>query len=141
VTAGKTGTTQAYRDAWFVGFTGNYTTAVWFGNDDYTSTGRITGGSLPAMTFKKLMDFAHENIELRPIPGIENPLPDPKLRKAIAIASNEEDTLSRLERPRSLSAASTKAIKEISAALEAAPSLETTSGVTASPQRHEMSEP
>ncbi len=37
-TGGKTGTTQAYRDAWFVGFTGDYTTAVWFGNDDYTST-------------------------------------------------------------------------------------------------------
>ena len=33
--AGKTGTTNAYRDAWFVGFTGNYTTAVWLGNDDY----------------------------------------------------------------------------------------------------------
>ena len=34
--AGKTGTTQSYRDAWFVGFTGNYTAAVWIGNDDFT---------------------------------------------------------------------------------------------------------
>jgi penicillin-binding protein 1A len=38
--AGKTGTTQSYRDAWYVGFTGNYTTAVWLGNDDFTTTKR-----------------------------------------------------------------------------------------------------
>ena len=36
LTGGKTGTTQGYRDAWFFGFTGNFTCAVWFGNDDYT---------------------------------------------------------------------------------------------------------
>lgn len=71
VTGGKTGTTQAYRDAWFVGFTGDYTTAVWFGNDDYTSTDEMTGGSLPAMTFKRLMDYAEQGIEHRAIPGIE----------------------------------------------------------------------
>ncbi|MDP0983645.1 penicillin-binding transpeptidase domain-containing protein, partial [Klebsiella variicola] len=42
--AGKTGTTQSYRDAWFVGFTGNYTAAVWFGNDNFTPTKELTGG-------------------------------------------------------------------------------------------------
>ena len=47
-TAGKTGTTNAYRDAWFVGYTGNFICAVWFGNDDYSPTNRMTGGSLPA---------------------------------------------------------------------------------------------
>ena len=46
-TAGKTGTTNAYRDAWFVGYTGNYTCAVWYGNDDYSPTNRMTGGSCP----------------------------------------------------------------------------------------------
>src|SRR5256885_10088131 len=45
-TAGKTGTTNAYRDAWFVGYTGNFTCAVWYGNDDYSPTNRMTGGSL-----------------------------------------------------------------------------------------------
>lgn len=75
-TAGKTGTTQAYRDGWFVGYTGNFTTAVWFGNDDFTSTARMTGGSLPAMTFKRVMEFAHQGVELRAIPGIDNPLPE-----------------------------------------------------------------
>ena len=49
--AGKTGTTNAYRDAWFVGYTGNFVCGVWFGNDDYSPTNRMTGGSLPAMTW------------------------------------------------------------------------------------------
>ncbi|TKC99063.1 MAG: penicillin-binding protein, partial [Mesorhizobium sp.] len=42
VSAGKTGTTQSYRDAWYVGFTGNYTAAVWLGNDDFTPTNNMT---------------------------------------------------------------------------------------------------
>ncbi len=72
-TAGKTGTTSAYRDAWFVGFTGNYTAAVWFGNDDYAPTRRLTGGRLPAQTWKQFMSFAHQGIELKAIPLIEDP--------------------------------------------------------------------
>ena len=48
--AGKTGTTNGYRDAWFVGYTGNLVCGVWFGNDDYSPTNRMTGGALPAMT-------------------------------------------------------------------------------------------
>lgn len=73
--AGKTGTTQAYRDAWYVGYTGNYVAAIWYGNDNYQPTRRLTGGRLPAMTWQKFMTYAHQNIELRPIPFIENPLP------------------------------------------------------------------
>ncbi|MDB5524862.1 MAG: penicillin binding protein [Rhizobium sp.] len=126
VTAGKTGTTQAYRDAWFAGFTGNYTAAVWFGNDDYTSTNNMTGGSLPAMTFKLLMDYAHQGIELKPIPGIENPLPqvDPKLAEAeakrraeVAKANNEPEFI----RPRMLTVSSTRLLRQIGEALKAAP--------------------
>lgn len=136
VTAGKTGTTQAYRDAWFCGFTGNYTAAVWFGNDDYTSTGRVTGGSLPAMTFKKLMDYAHQGIELKPIPGIENPLPNgthPVVASANSNAS-EDDAIT-IERPRSLSTASTRLIREIGNVLRKAPPLNNqVSGLTADPQ-------
>ena len=55
--AGKTGTTNAYRDAWFVGFTGNLVGGVWIGNDDYSSTNRMTGGSLPAMTWQRGHDL------------------------------------------------------------------------------------
>ena len=67
---GKTGTTQAYRDAWFIGFTGNYVASVWFGNDDYTSTRRLTGGSLPAMTWNAFMKVAHANVKLKSMPRL-----------------------------------------------------------------------
>jgi len=68
--AGKTGTTNGYRDAWFVGYTGNYVGAVWFGNDDHTSTNKMTGGSLPAATWHEVMEPAHKGIELKPMPGL-----------------------------------------------------------------------
>jgi penicillin-binding protein 1A len=66
--AGKTGTTNGYRDAWFVGFTGNLVGAVWMGNDDHTSTAKMTGGTVPAMLWHEVMAFAHQNTEIRPIP-------------------------------------------------------------------------
>src|SRR5258708_1476295 len=69
-TAGKTGTTNAYRDAWFVGYTGNFTCAVWYGNDDYSPTNRMTGGSLPAQTWHDIMVAAHQGVEIKEIPGI-----------------------------------------------------------------------
>ena len=67
--AGKTGTTNAYRDAWFMGYTGNFVCGVWFGNDDYQVTNRMTGGSLPAMTWHKIMAYAHQGIEIKQLPG------------------------------------------------------------------------
>ena len=68
-TAGKTGTTNAYRDAWFVGYTGNFTCAVWYGNDDYSPTNRMTGGSLPAQTWHDIMTAAHQGVEIKDIAG------------------------------------------------------------------------
>ncbi|MBV9460978.1 MAG: PBP1A family penicillin-binding protein [Bradyrhizobium sp.] len=69
-TAGKTGTTNSYRDAWFVGYTGNFTCAVWFGNDDYSPTNRMTGGSLPAQTWHDIMNAAHQGIEVKELAGV-----------------------------------------------------------------------
>ena len=69
--AGKTGTTNGYRDAWFVGYTGNMAAAVWYGNDDHSSMNDMTGGTLPAMTWHEVMTVAHQNLEIRPIPGLE----------------------------------------------------------------------
>jgi penicillin-binding protein 1A len=68
--AGKTGTTNSYRDAWFVGYTGNFVCGVWFGNDDYSPLNRMTGGSLPAQTWHEIMAYAHQGIELKQIAGI-----------------------------------------------------------------------
>src|SRR5579884_3770597 len=71
--AGKTGTTNSWRDAWFVGYTGNFVGAVWMGNDDYSPTKRMTGGTLPAMTWHNIMAYAHQGIELRQLPGLPAP--------------------------------------------------------------------
>ena len=69
-TAGKTGTTNNYRDAWFVGYTGNFTCAVRYGNDDYSPTNRMTGGSLPAQTWHDIMVAAHEGVEIKELAGV-----------------------------------------------------------------------
>jgi penicillin-binding protein 1A len=68
--AGKTGTTNSYRDAWFVGYTGNFVCGVWYGNDDYSPLNRMTGGSLPAQTWHEIMAYAHQGIELKQIAGV-----------------------------------------------------------------------
>jgi penicillin-binding protein 1A len=77
--AGKTGTTNAHRDAWFVAFTGNLVAGVWVGNDDYQSMQRMTGGSLPAMTWRAIMAYGHQGIELKNIAGVA---PNPPLGTA-----------------------------------------------------------
>ena len=68
--AGKTGTTQDYRDAWFLGFTARHVTGVWLGNDDYTPMRRVTGGGLPAQTWHDFMVNAERGLEPEPLPGV-----------------------------------------------------------------------
>ena len=53
--AGKTGTTQSFRDAWFIGYTAHLTTGVWAGNDDGSAMNRVVGGSLPAEIWREIM--------------------------------------------------------------------------------------
>ena len=67
--AGKTGTSQKSRDAWFVGYTSNLTTGVWFGNDDGTPMKNVTGGLLPALAWKEFMIAAHEGVPIAVLPG------------------------------------------------------------------------
>jgi penicillin-binding protein 1A len=67
--AGKTGTTSNYRDAWFVGYTGGFVTAVWVGRDDNTSMKRVTGGGAPAGIWKAFMAQALPKLKVTPIPG------------------------------------------------------------------------
>jgi penicillin-binding protein 1A len=85
--SGKTGTTNAYRDAWFMGYTGNFVCGVWFGNDDYTSTNRMTGGALPAMAWHAIMAYAHEGIEINPLPGV--PIPKERQQPAVVAAKGK----------------------------------------------------
>ena len=67
--AGKTGTSQDYRDAWFVGFTSNLVTGVWIGNDDNTPMERATGAGLPARIFNAFMTEAEADLPALPLAG------------------------------------------------------------------------
>ncbi|UAB89024.1 PBP1A family penicillin-binding protein [Ruegeria sp. SCSIO 43209] len=77
--AGKTGTTQAARDAWFIGFTADYVTGVWMGYDDNTPLSGVTGGGLPAEIWKETMLRVTEGMTPTPLPML---VPDPPVRTA-----------------------------------------------------------
>jgi penicillin-binding protein 1A len=75
--AGKTGTTSDYRDAWFIGYTGGFVTAVWVGRDDNTPMKKVTGGAAPAGIWHDYMTAALPRLKVEPIPGGEAPGPAP----------------------------------------------------------------
>lgn len=66
---GKSGTTQDFRDAWFVGFSSRLVTAVWLGNDDNSTMKRVYGSGLPADIWSKFMKAAHAGLQPAPLPG------------------------------------------------------------------------
>jgi penicillin-binding protein 1A len=68
--AGKTGTTQDSKDAWFIGFTADLVAGVWLGNDDNTPMNKVTGGSLPAPTWKAFMLAATQGMPIKPLPSV-----------------------------------------------------------------------
>jgi penicillin-binding protein 1A len=67
--AGKTGTSQDYRDAWFIGYTANLVTGVWLGNDDNAPTKKATGGGLPVEVWTRFMRAAHEGVPVAALPS------------------------------------------------------------------------
>jgi penicillin-binding protein 1A len=91
--AGKTGTTQEYRDAWFIGYTTELVAGVWLGNDDDTPMNKVTGGSLPALAWRNFMLAATKDMPARPLPT-----PAPPLAPASGppAATSEESPLDRL---------------------------------------------
>ena len=82
--AGKTGTSQDYRDAWFIGFTADYATGVWLGNDDNSPMRKITGGLLPVDAWKIYMLGAHKGKKIRPLKAPDPLVLDEKTRARIA---------------------------------------------------------
>jgi penicillin-binding protein 1A len=97
--AGKTGTSQNSRDAWFIGYTANLVTGIWFGNDDGKPTKNVTGGSLPALAWKAFMTAALDGEPVAELPGRrtsgggdgfparpETPIPAAKPSAAVAAA-------------------------------------------------------
>jgi len=77
--AGKSGTSQNYRDAWFIGYTADRVAAVWVGNDNGTVMNQVTGGGLPALMWRDLITLAHRDVSGRKLIGVE----------ALPIISNE----------------------------------------------------
>jgi penicillin-binding protein 1A len=67
--AGKTGTSQDFRDAWFVGYTGRLIAGVWVGNDDNSPTKRASGSNLPVDIWNRFMRVAHESVPVVGLPG------------------------------------------------------------------------
>ena len=75
--AGKTGTSQNFRDAWFVGYTAELVTGVWMGNDNGAAMKNVTGGGAPAKLWRNFMAAAHSGLAARPLPGLNfAPVPD-----------------------------------------------------------------
>jgi penicillin-binding protein 1A len=82
--AGKTGTSQDFRDAWFVGYTANLVTGVWLGNDDNSPTKKATGGGLPVEVWTRFMRAAHQGV---PVAALPNAQPANALSNLIQAAS------------------------------------------------------
>jgi penicillin-binding protein 1A len=84
--AGKTGTTQDSHDVWFVGFTTDYVTGVWMGNDNNSPTRGLTGGTLPAQIWKEAMLTAERNL---PVRGLERSPPQEEPREQFFLSERE----------------------------------------------------
>jgi len=82
--AGKTGTSQNHRDAWFIGYTADLVAGVWVGNDDGRPMKGVTGGGLPARMWKNFMRDAHRGRAGRPLPGVDGPVTVPRTPKTVA---------------------------------------------------------
>jgi len=114
VIAGKTGTTNNSTNAWFNAFTGNLVGSVWFGNDDNSPAGTMTGGTLPAMTWREIMAFAHRNLDPEPPYGVSRPPPSTAgSRSARAPARSATDLVDIPPPPATLSTAATSAVIDI----------------------------
>ncbi|HEX5778398.1 MAG TPA: penicillin-binding protein, partial [Xanthobacteraceae bacterium] len=126
------------RDAWFVGYTGNLVAGIWIGNDDYSPTRRMTGGSLPAMTWQKAMAYAHSGLDQLPLLGLENTPPPKPGAPQVAAAGGEAPA----KRPTTLSPRSVERLLKIEELLRSAPPLPgRPSPVASQPGRRAATEP
>ncbi len=85
--AGKTGTSQDYRDAWFIGYTANLVTGVWLGNDDNSPTKKATGGGLPVEVWTRFMRTAHQGVPVASLPSAQPGNPFSNLMQAASQVS------------------------------------------------------
>jgi penicillin-binding protein 1A len=105
---GKTGTSTAYRDAWFVGSTGQYTVGVWLGRDNFRPMARVTGGSFPAQIWQKFMLGAHDTDNVPLLPGLS---PHP-----VQVAEQQRLEAARIANPDLITPATAESVKDMSEA-------------------------
>jgi penicillin-binding protein 1A len=127
---GKTGTSSNYRDAWFMGFTGQYVAGVWLGNDDFSPMARVTGGSFPAETWHNFMVLARDTDNIPTIPGLPaHPVQVAeqkrlaKLQQAVATDSDVVIPAASPESVKDMSSATRQVLEKIGELLKEAPSL------------------
>jgi len=98
--AGKTGTSQDFRDGWFVGYTAHLVAGVWLGNDDNSPTRKMTGGGLPAEVWARLMRPAHRGIAATELPGLSvSGLAWPRLERSQAPVTGHSSGLQASDKP------------------------------------------
>ena len=91
--AGKTGTSQNWRDAWFMGFTTDYSAGVWLGNDNNTPMKKVAGGGVPAEIWADIMKAAHKDLPLLPLKSAPLSSPPPRISPLSASQDKEDSTL------------------------------------------------
>jgi membrane peptidoglycan carboxypeptidase len=97
--AGKTGTSQDFRDAWFVGYTGHLIAGVWLGNDDNSPTKKLTGGGMPVDIWSRFMKAAHQGLPMADLPGMTGRTIDPVLPSVPAPAPQSSAPLTSMLAP------------------------------------------
>ena len=133
IAAGKTGTSSGPRDVWFVGFTGQYVTGVWFGNDDFSEMASgTTGGHLSAPAWHKYMAAAHTSMDIPQIPGLPLHPRQIEERQRLAEIRRDDPTLGSgtADLAKRMPARTRKMLTTLSKLLKDAPKLEVPAAAT-----------
>ena len=125
--AGKTGTSSGPRDVWFEGFTGQYVTGVWFGNDDFSDMAAgTTGGHLAAAAWHEYMMHAHTSMDIPKIPGLPLHPRQVEEQQRLLEVKREDPTLgSMADGGRRMPSRTRKALVSLAKVLKDAPKLQT----------------
>jgi hypothetical protein len=100
--AGKTGTSQDFRDAWFIGYTSHLVTGVWLGNDDSSPGRKATGGGLPVEIWSRVMKAAHQGVAVAALPALRAGCLPRRPRRRPACLFRRQQSAARAMAPRAV---------------------------------------
>ncbi|MDX2264587.1 MAG: PBP1A family penicillin-binding protein [Hyphomicrobiales bacterium] len=123
--AGKTGTSSEYRDAWFVGYTGQLVAGIWLGNDNFTPMNDVTGGGFAAPAWKQFMTAAHTSYNIPTIPGLPvHPRQQEELARLAAAPRDGSDLSATAEATKSMPARTKKVLLNLNKMFKETPKLD-----------------